>query len=67
MQTFIIVGIVLILLIIILWIRKPLNYHNAGISKYNKGDYEGAIKDFNKAIKINPLNANQFCIAVIQK
>ena len=62
MQTFIIIiGVVVILLfILILWMRKPLNYHNMGITKFNSGDFEGAIKDFNKAIQINPLNANPY-------
>ncbi len=29
-------------------------YFNSGVKKADAGDYEGAIEDYNKAIKINP-------------
>ena len=29
-------------------------YSNRGLARYESGDYEGAIADFNKAIELNP-------------
>ena len=34
--------------------KTPLSYFNSGIVKYKSRDYEGAIEDFDKAIKLNP-------------
>jgi tetratricopeptide (TPR) repeat protein len=33
---------------------SPGNYFASGIQKYRKGDYQGALADFNQAIKIDP-------------
>ena len=33
---------------------SPGNYFAAGIQKYRKGDYQGALADFNRAIKLDP-------------
>ena len=30
------------------------NFYNSGVEKYEKGDYQGAIADFNNALDINP-------------
>ncbi|MFC1478069.1 ankyrin repeat domain-containing protein [Candidatus Margulisiibacteriota bacterium] len=38
--------------------KKALAWHTSGISKYKKGDYEGAIKDYNEALKLNPRDKN---------
>jgi tetratricopeptide (TPR) repeat protein len=34
--------------------KSAEDYHNRGFSKYNLGDSQGAIEDYNQAIKINP-------------
>jgi tetratricopeptide (TPR) repeat protein len=34
--------------------QSPGNYFAAGIQKYRKGDYQGALADFNSAIKLDP-------------
>jgi len=61
MAILIIVAVLIVLYILLSFIfRKPLKYHNMGISKYNQGDYKGAIECFDKAIQINPLNANPY-------
>ncbi len=31
-----------------------IDYYNKGLLKYYLSDYDGAIEDFNKAIKLNP-------------
>jgi tetratricopeptide (TPR) repeat protein len=40
--------------------QKPFKHHNMGITKYNQGNYEDAIQEFNIAIQKNPLNANPY-------
>ena len=30
------------------------NSYNSGVNKYEQGDYQGAIADYTKALKINP-------------
>jgi len=36
------------------------DYLDRGVAKYEKGDYSGAIQDGNKAIVLNPNNANAY-------
>ena len=33
------------------------NYFNSGLDKYNRGDYQNSIADFNKVIEIQPTNS----------
>ncbi|WP_051410946.1 tetratricopeptide repeat protein [Synechococcus sp. CC9616] len=35
-------------------------YFNQGVEKYEAGNYQGAIDDFNKAIEINPQDADAY-------
>ena len=35
-------------------------YHDHGLDKYDAGNYQGAIADFNKAIEIDPQNADAY-------
>ena len=35
-------------------IQSPGNYFASGIQRYRRGDYQGALADFNQAIKIDP-------------
>ena len=39
------------------------NFYNSGVEKYDKGDYQGAIADYNKVIEINP----QFTLAFLNR
>lgn len=57
---FIAASVIILYGLIALIFRKPLKYHNLGIKKYNQKNYEAAIEYFNKAIQINPLNANPY-------
>jgi tetratricopeptide (TPR) repeat protein len=41
-------------------INQANNYHNQGIEKYNKQDFQGAIEAYNQAIKINPNYAEAY-------
>ena len=36
------------------------NFYNSGVEKHEKGDYQGAIADYNKAIEINPQYVNAY-------
>ena len=36
------------------------NSYNSGTEKYWKGDYQGAVADYTKAIDINPQNSNAY-------
>jgi len=53
----------LILLLLIIFIpvitlaQTAEDYVNKGVAKYEKGDYRGAIQDFNKAIELKPNDA----------
>ena len=60
MLQFIVLIITLIFIILIFMVKTPLNYLNKGISKYNEGDFNGAINNLNRAIKINSLNSTPF-------
>ena len=40
--------------------EDPLAYSNRSITKYNLGDYEGAVDDFTQSIKIDPKNAEYY-------
>jgi tetratricopeptide (TPR) repeat protein len=40
--------------------NRAVIYRNRGAGYYNKGDYDGAIQDFNEAIRLNPNNANNY-------
>jgi len=59
--------ILLFILILICYTTLPIYAQNSaeeylysGIEKGNSGDYQGAIKDFNKAIEINPKFAQAY-------
>ena len=56
-----------LILILICYTTLPIyaqnsaeEYFNSGIRKANSGDYEGAIKDYNKAIEIKPNDADAY-------
>ena len=36
------------------------DFYNEGVDKANRGDYLGAIKEFNQVLCINPSHANAF-------
>jgi tetratricopeptide (TPR) repeat protein len=36
------------------------NYFTSAAQKYQQGDYQGALNDYNRAIQINPRNANAY-------
>ena len=40
--------------------NKAEEYYDSGIEKANSGDYQGAIKDYDKAIEINPKDAEAY-------
>ncbi len=40
--------------------NKAEEYYDSGVEKANSGDYEGAIEDYNKAIEINPKDADAY-------
>jgi len=40
--------------------NKAEEYYDSGVEKANSGDYEGAIKDYDKAIEINPKHAEAY-------
>ncbi len=40
---------------------KSENYYKQGLEKLQKGDYDAAIADFDKAIQLNPKDAKAFC------
>ena len=43
------------------------NFYNSGVEKYEKGDYQGAIADYTKAIEINPQDAIAYRLRGINK
>jgi tetratricopeptide (TPR) repeat protein len=40
--------------------RSSGDYFTSAAQKYQQGDYQGALADYNRAIKINPKNANAY-------
>jgi len=42
-------------------------YFEAGNKKYNLGDYKGALLDYNKAIELNPKDADYYFNAGVAK
>ncbi len=40
--------------------NKAEEYYDSGVEKANSGDYQGAIKDYDKAIEINPKDAEAY-------
>jgi Flp pilus assembly protein TadD len=36
------------------------DFFNRGVEKFQKRDYQGAIEDFNQALRLNPNNANAY-------
>jgi len=58
---------VTLILILICYTTLPINaqnsaeeYYDSGVETLASGDYQGAIKDFNKAIEINPKDADAY-------
>ncbi len=53
--------IVVIMMVVVVWsiidIQGKEKYNNQGLKEYQKGNYDLAIKNFNKAIELNPNNA----------
>ncbi|MCH6575922.1 MAG: tetratricopeptide repeat protein [Bacteroidetes bacterium] len=55
---------ILLLLILVIPVlalaQTAEEYYNKGVAKGGKGDYKGAIRDYNKAIELRP-NYPYFC------
>ena len=43
-----------------MWHLSPQSYFNQGNDKYESGDYQGAVSDYDKAIQLDPQFANAY-------
>ena len=59
MKKLIILLLILLIPVLVL-VQTAENYLDKGVDKYNKGDYSGAIQDFNKAIELDPNDAEAY-------
>jgi len=59
MKKLIILLLILLIPVLVL-VTTAENYLDKGVDKYNKGDYSGAIQDFNKAIELDPNDAEAY-------
>ncbi len=50
----------LILIPVLALAQTAEEYFDKGLAKYNLGDYRGALQDFNKAIELDPNDANAY-------
>jgi len=60
MKKIVLTLILLFSLVTPIYSQTAKSYFEIGYEKYNRGDYEGAIQDVNKAIELNPKYADAY-------